>query len=1276
MCPISQRFAIPTDPDQFEKMCRDLLRHYWSRPGLEIFAKRGEQQYGIDILDLSGETPVYAAQCKLKEEHKSLTPAEIQGEVDKAKKFAAPLGKYGILTTAKVSRQAQMKVREINEAHKALGLFEVELLTWEILCSLLQQYSDVQELFYGEMALGRAARIEREILTIRDGVESLTSKSDGDEIDSQINDARDWITKREFQVATLLLNRVRHNAGHKLTDRQKFRVSSNLGAAALGLAKSQEAARFFLEAVTYQPNDELAKTNEVLAYFLTGDLDASHKRAESLRVDYPGSARLATLWLITAPKEVPLAALVPNVSSVLLTDPEICVTLARRALIELAFDKAEEYASSARNSAPEWSQPWLVLASISLGKALHVQMGFGAGSSSQESTLMSAEEACSKSVALAREERDRQIEIEGLVLRVDIRLMLGKTSEAVQDAEDAEKLGSDNPRVMLAVAQVRLASKRVDDGISVLRNAYRAHPRPDIGFTLGRALQSRGRDNDLEDAINILLGISLQDVPPDLRATTATQTIRCLAMKKDWARTESYLAGVSDLLDPIVVKIIYGYLAHYQSDPQGAELRAMEAQSLLTGTIDPETKEYLAQLFMLIGRPASALPLWQDLFDRGVPSFDPGNLLNCAAKLHRDDLVMQICDQLHERGINDWHLVDFETRYLEKYKIEGAVDRLKAFVVQNPVHKLAKLRLSLIGLALDRSELVSPNAEDLPSVDELPTEYAKAAVQVMKYGGNPNGAVEYAYWFLRAHFNEIEAHQALIVSMMPGSSAPDIPPSLDVAGQDAAVCYQELPHGNPMWVVLQEIDKPNSDFEEVSLTSNLAVELIGKKVGDTFVLAKGSLQDRTARITQILPKYVRRFQDSAGEMQVRFGAASTLESIQVAIPEPGSRSEGVEAILASVERRAAAVAGAREMYDSLPTSLHWYGSLFGGGAYEALMSLAGEEGQPIKCCFGTAEERSQGSQALQTAKAVVVDMTALATLRLLRLEKVLSSSKYRFVVSERTWVTLKNRLFNERIFSGPGGTMVYKDGRHVLYEETAEDKERRNQKDEEFVRHIEKTTDIRSGAALAALESSKREALEKFFGAYGAESMVLASDPDHVLWTDDLIQAQIAAQEFGARRVWTQLVLGSLTDSGLLTADEYSEASASLVGMEFATTMFDSASMLAAVRLGGWSAGGTPATQMLKIFSNPPADLPSLIRIFIGFVVRLYREPLSGEKRCEITRSFLDALGDKPAALAQLRSLRSLSSRVFGLNLIGRNEFDECFDRWAQRLGTIILDPR
>src|SRR6266478_2764422 len=404
MSPIPQRFPIPKNDDDFEEMCLRLLRLYWSRPGLELFGKRGERQFGIDILDFGGETPIYAAQCKLKEEHKTLPPADIQKEVDEAKKFTPALGKYAILTTAKVSALAQRRVREINQSHKVLGLFEVEVLNWDRLCLLLQQYTDVQEHFYGEIALGQAKRIETQLVTIKDGLQSLTSRTEGDVADAEINEARDYIGKREFQFATFLLNRIQRNRGEKLTQRQKFRVLSNQGAALLGVGRLEEAAKFLLEALQWQPNDEQGKINEALAYFLVDDLPACHAKASLLRQEYPASPRLAALWVNSAPKEAPFSTLESGINSVLRSDAEVCVALARRALQEFDFENVFKYARAASTAAPTWSQPQLVLAQVNFGNAIRIQSGFPGTSGTQEKSLLDAENASSKALDLAREE--------------------------------------------------------------------------------------------------------------------------------------------------------------------------------------------------------------------------------------------------------------------------------------------------------------------------------------------------------------------------------------------------------------------------------------------------------------------------------------------------------------------------------------------------------------------------------------------------------------------------------------------------------------------------------------------------------------------------------------------------------------------------------------------------------------------------------------------------------------------------------------------------------
>ena len=287
---------------------------------------------------------------------------------------------------------------------------------------------------------------------------------------------------------------------------------------------------------------------------------------------------------------------------------------------------------------------------------------------------------------------------------------------------------------------------------------------------------------------------------------------------------------------------------------------------MLQSDAGPDTKEVLARLFIYIGRPAEALPLWQSLFDLDQPSFDAGNLLDCAARLHRDDIVLKTCDELHVRGVADWHLLEFEVQYLLKYHVEVAIERLRSFITANPEHLLARLRLSMIGMLLDRPDLVRADAGDIPDITHLPTEYVLPAVQVMRFCGQPAAAVDYAYRFLREHFSEIQAHQALLVSMMPGLSSPDIPPSLEVVGADSAVCYQEVLTGEMTWAVLENTHQPNGDFEETPLDSPLAGALVGKRVGDTAVIAKGRMQDRTATVLQIVPKEVRRYQDSMVQM--------------------------------------------------------------------------------------------------------------------------------------------------------------------------------------------------------------------------------------------------------------------------------------------------------------------------------------------------------------------------------------------------------------------------
>ena len=130
------------------------------------------------------------------------------------------------------------------------------------------------------------------------------------------------------------------------------------------------------------------------------------------------------------------------------------------------------------------------------------------------------------------------------------------------------------------------------------------------------------------------------------------------------------------------------------------------------------------------------------------------------------------------------------------------------------------------------------------------------------------------------------------------------------------------------WFVIEDTDEPNTEFEELPAQSEIAQQLLGKKIGDSFVLAKSPIQDRVGKIVQILSKYTRRFQAIGEQMQLKFGGQSVIQTMRVPPPERLTAAD-LQPILDSVKTRSEAISKLREIYRSTPVTLHMFGDQLG-----------------------------------------------------------------------------------------------------------------------------------------------------------------------------------------------------------------------------------------------------------------------------------------------------------------------------------------------------------
>jgi tetratricopeptide (TPR) repeat protein len=1096
----------------------------------------------------------------------------------------------------------------------------------------------------------------------------LTDVVQGNAIDEQINEARDLVNKREFGEAAIVLRQLESRKAHLLSDRQKFRIASNRGAIAYGENRIEDAARHFLDAVRHAPEDQLARINEVFAYFLLGDRARAFELGTERRLEYPTSARLAGIWINSAAPDKSPEDLASQLDSSLMGDAEVCISLARRCMMADQLDKADEYCTRAILVNPKWSQSWLVRAQAGIGMLMEENAGTRTLSAPRNTVLAKAIEDATKAVQVCESEKEGVWpKAEAFAVRAQLRFLSGEIEPGLQDAEAAYKLSPDALHVILLRAQAHLMVQETDSAIKLLAEAYAQEARPDIVLLYAKTLAGRAKDGDLVRAVEVSGSVDVSNIPARMRDSFVVNAIQFMAQDEDWDTASKYLERQRAVIHPVTALAVDVLIHIGRKDRDAANRLADEALESLSDEVQAGTKEFFAGTLMLLDRANDALPLFQELFDKNIPTFEPRQLIACADHLRLHKKVLEVCDELHRRRPPDWPLLEFEVQHLEQYDRDKAVERLQEFLQLHPGHKLAQLRLSITALLQGKPDLVRASVSDLPAVGELPVRYILPALGILREGPDYQDAIDYGYRYLRCHFDRQEAHEAYIQVVIMRPHRADESPDLDVVDFDSAVLCQEIGSGEYRWFVIENTDKPVRDFEEITSTDPRAVNLIGKRIGETFVLASAPMGNREAIIRKIQSKYVRRFQDCMTELQVRFGPKTMLQSVYVGPPDAIEQTGWVK-MMTDLQNLAKKLETVQELYVANPVPLHMYGASFGRNAYEALMHVARSPGLPVKCFEGAPDQADASLRLLRERPLLLIDLATIATIQILRLEWLFTTKLFRFAITQGTWEELKDTLLGDRHGSGKRAAVRYENGGYIWEEHEADEVEQLRLENEAFLESFKQSVDVLAAVELAAVDPLERDQLKECFGTYGAEAMAVGGKDQTVLWTDDSTEGILASSTFGARRTWTQIVLLSFVEAGALSREDYNKAVARLIGCGFKLTFFDAACVLEACRLSEFRVTRFPLKQFVDVFREVVMPNGLLIRLFLEFFVALQREPLLFPMKSLIVRAFLDALWANPASHDLVLGLRPMSSRLFGLNVIAEAEFNAAFDEWLRSL--------
>jgi hypothetical protein len=143
---------------------------------------------------------------------------------------------------------------------------------WSAIKDFLNENSDIADEFYGGLSTHSSGVIDsklEEVRTIaRSTLEKVSISLSTGGVDGEVDLAKTYIEKYDYQVARVLLERLRKRYWSDLTDMQRFRVVTNLAYARLMQGDIAKATSLYLQAKSYQPEDQRAWENEALAHQL------------------------------------------------------------------------------------------------------------------------------------------------------------------------------------------------------------------------------------------------------------------------------------------------------------------------------------------------------------------------------------------------------------------------------------------------------------------------------------------------------------------------------------------------------------------------------------------------------------------------------------------------------------------------------------------------------------------------------------------------------------------------------------------------------------------------------------------------------------------------------------------------------------------------------------------------------------------------------------------------------------------------------------------------
>lgn len=1243
---------------RFEDFCLDFFQELWGDDDAQLIGKKGSGQNGVDICGQpNGGTDWFGAQCKNKEQltDKKLTEGEVNAEIKKAKGFNPKLKSYVIITTATRNAAIQELARTISETHRGEGLFDVKIYAWEdVVKKLIDKtpktlikwypYAAMPSTLAPELSEVKKAQIEvsesdfsnsNHVNVIGDNnVITINADKDKDEKDAvynaQIDTAKLLLDTHNPEKALETLNKLKQTIWTQSGDIAKFRITTNIGFAYTQIGKPEEGARYFIEALQYNPTDEKALLNCATGFLLLNDSHSALEKIDEVLIKNPLSSRAISLKLEAAKDDVKLEDLISLIPSSLKDDGSVNEVVARLCMVRNRLVEAQSYLRQAISGSSE-PETKARLAEVLLQQVLDdevVVFGDHIGDVNRK-RLEEAISLFDEIWSIVEATEMRKYRTNWVLNRSMAKRLLGDTSGSLSDIELVLKVNPAGTEGVRAKAGFLFDTNKKQEAVEWLESNDEALSKePSLNFMLAGILREL---KQVDKSIDLLKKL-IEKPDGETKSHDAKRLLIQLYLdKKDYSEAQKILDLIPDTDEFIVLNLIEKsriQTAQNQKDEALGSLQ--EAYSRINDETTHRQKLELANALYLNQQYQEASLLFEGLINGAEEDELTRKYLDSLYRASKYTEALDFAEKMRsEAGLTKF-ILQIETAIYDEIGDPNKSESLcREYLSLHPDDKDIKIRLGVVLLRLQKNAEIKPILSSITDTEGVDIAQFSQLINLYTEIGESEIALNLAYEFRRTFYSNPEAHLFYVNVFL--NSEKHSEEHLDK--REAVIdTYVELVNqqGQITPYLLEQRKNPDFRSGEITPANDIFTQIVGKKIGEKILINEHSGEELTVK--DVKSKYVFAFQESIQKFNTHFPKAQGLVGYTFDSSTPETTEESIQTMLKQVSALADRIAPIEKAYRDGHITVGIFAELLKKSPIDIFYGIMSLPDTHVRAALGTKEEIESAVLHIRSYEQpkLILDITAIITIHELGLAEKLIAGYGKVGITQSTIDLLNESLSEKKGMKLKGFSTISKNDSGFVREEiTPEQVEKSIKFFEGILSWIKISTDLVVAEKLSEKVFGSKK-IEEVFGKSFADVISIVQKKDYILYSDDERLRSYCKGEYKLDGVWSQLVLSELVNKSLLSKEEYADAVIRLISLNFVHTSFNKDVLFRSGEQADWDVSKKPFSHILTLLGENYTNGTSSVMVATDFLISLWLDKkIEPQKKQNIINAVLKIIIEK-----------------------------------------------